>query len=300
MICRKGRVEGWSWRRERDREREEETRGLNWGEWSPLPLLLCSPQGGQTEIWDRERQWGTDKWVSQRYHEQSYTNEAYLLQAGGEERRGEERRGEERRGKERRGEERRGEERRGEERRGKERKGKERKGKERKKAQRHKDTNIQTHTDPVAYMTWRWMCNCSVFNPAMCLLSRRICITVPSTHTHNTHTHTNTTHTHKHNTHTQTQHTQHTHTHTHPLSSYVCYWASVLSSQLWTWKKQKHDHKFNIHTHVLWKVAPNIHHRPVNHMFYSSVTLTCVSDWQAPHTDEIGTAIRVSNDLKSL
>lgn len=29
-------------------------------------------------------------------------------------------------------------------------------------------------------MTWRWMCNCSVLNPAMCLLSGHIHVTVPS------------------------------------------------------------------------------------------------------------------------
>ena len=216
---------------EREKKRQE---GWIGGEWSPLPLLLCSPQGGQTEIWDGGRQWGTDKWVSQRYHEQPYTNEAYLLQAGGEERRGEERKG-------------------------KERKGKERKGKEK----GTKTHNIQTYTDPVAYMTWRWMCNCSVFNPAMCLLSRHICITVPSTHA---------------------QHT-HKHTHTRPLSSSVCYCVSILSSQLWTWKKLKQNHKSthtrththtHTHTHkpVRWKVAPYIHRWPVNHMLYTSVTLT--------------------------
>lgn len=46
------------------------------------------------------------------------------------------------------------------------------------------ETQAHTHTHRAAYMTWRWMCNCSVFNPAMCLLSRHIRITVPLTHTH--------------------------------------------------------------------------------------------------------------------
>lgn len=50
--------------------------------------------------------------------------------------------------------------------------------------------HTRRHTYRVAYMTWRWICNCSVFNPAMCLLSRRVRITVPSKHTQkHTHTH---------------------------------------------------------------------------------------------------------------
>lgn len=49
------------------------------------------------------------------------------------------------------------------------------------------DTGTLARTRAVAHMTWRCVCNCSVFNPAMCLLSRHIHITVPSTHTH-THT----------------------------------------------------------------------------------------------------------------
>lgn len=44
-------------------------------------------------------------------------------------------------------------------------------------------TDTWTHTHTATRMTWRCVCNCSVFNPAMCLLSRRIHITVPSTHT---------------------------------------------------------------------------------------------------------------------
>lgn len=47
---------------------------------------------------------------------------------------------------------------------------------------RHRHTNRCTHR--VAHTTWRWICNCSVFNPAMCLLSRHVRITVPSAHTH--------------------------------------------------------------------------------------------------------------------
>lgn len=42
-------------------------------------------------------------------------------------------------------------------------------------------THGRTHT--ATHMTWRCVCNCSVFNPAMCLLSRHIHITVPSPHT---------------------------------------------------------------------------------------------------------------------
>lgn len=74
------------------------------------------------------------------------------------------------------------------ERRGEERGGREQEEEEKDythmQAQIHRHTSTSTHTHAVAYMTRRWMCNCSVFNPAMCLLSRHIRITVPSKHTH--------------------------------------------------------------------------------------------------------------------
>lgn len=66
--------------------------------------------------------------------------------------------------------------------------GEERRGELDKQIWMHKYTDTHRHTHTVAHMTWRWLCNCSVFNPAMCLLSRHIHIIVPSTYMQ-THTH---------------------------------------------------------------------------------------------------------------
>lgn len=124
-------------------------------------------------------------------------------------------------------------------------------------------------------MTWRWMCNCSVLNPAMCLLSGHIHITVPS-HSYTEplcfyclpvtiHTPTNYALIPS----TSTRHLLLRYPHAHILLL-----PFTVNGRMW--KRGNNTNLTGMDTHC--SLATNTHCRTLNHTLYYSLNLTCISD----------------------